>query len=53
MVEVLENITEDIKMAAQLYVGYCKQKEHVIKTVTCLDHMKEAKLRWIQHLSKN
>jgi len=33
MVEAWENVAEDIKMAVQLYVGYDKQKEHVINTV--------------------
>jgi hypothetical protein len=33
MVEDWENVREDIKMAAQLYVGYYKQQEHEIKTV--------------------
>jgi hypothetical protein len=42
MVEAWENVTEDIKMAAQLYVGYYKQIEHVIKTVQILGSNEES-----------
>jgi len=36
MVEAWEKVTENIKMVAQLYMGYYKQKEHMIKTVSII-----------------
>jgi hypothetical protein len=36
MAEAWEKITEDNKMVAQLYMGYYKQKELMIKTVSII-----------------
>jgi len=51
MVERRENVTDDIKMAAQLQVGYYKQSMSY-RPLRFLDKMKETKLRWIYNLSK-
>ena len=51
MVEPWENVTDDIKMAAQLYADYYKQSVWY-RPFRFLDKIKEPQLWWIHHLSK-